>query len=151
MQDEPHVLTLGDGGPVRLRGRSQLALTISQRYRIVEDTGPRGPWKASIAGYIYALDVQDEGELIAYHWHPEARGAPTTPHLHIGKAAGLGYPNLEGSHLPSGRVAVEELLRLAISELGIDARRDDWADVLDETQLAHETWRTWPRPGQPLS
>jgi hypothetical protein len=41
-------------------------------------------------------------------------------------------------------VSIEEVLRLAITELGVEPLRDDWREVLERTQGSYETWRTWP-------
>ena len=146
----PHVLTLGDGGPVRLRGEASLALLLSQQYRIVEEPGPRGPWRVQTAGYIYALEMvkgEFEGnELIAFHWHPQT--GLSFPHTHLGAASGVRHEALAKQHLPSGRVSIEEVLRLAIA-LGTEPLRKDWEDVLDETETAYEAVRSWPSSPPP--
>ncbi len=53
------------------------------------------------------------------------------PHKHMGEDGG------------NDRVAPIE------AELGVAPLREDWQEVLSETQTAHETWRTWPTPGAP--
>jgi hypothetical protein len=142
----PHALMLAGGEPVPLGGASQLRLTVLQQYRIVEDSGPRGPWKVQTVAYTYAFDDVDANELVGFHWHPRGPSPVTWPHLHVGPAAQVGAYIAPSTHIPTGRVSLEEVIRLAITELGVDTERDDWADVLDETQTAYETWRTWPSP-----
>jgi hypothetical protein len=35
------------------------------------------------------------------------------------------------THLPTGYITLAELLRVAITDLGVEPLHDDWADVLD--------------------
>lgn len=141
-----HALTLARGQAVPLDASLPLALRVTQHYRIIEASGARGPWKAQTVAYWYAVEDRVESEVLSYHWHPAGRSAVTTPHLHLGPASEVGLEPLRGSHLPSGRVALEDVIRLAIMEFGVRERRDDWSDVLDATQAAYEAWRTWPSP-----
>ncbi len=146
LADVPHVVTLGDGEPVRLRG--PLALRATQHYRIVKASGEHGPYKISTAGYLYALDDEQGREVLAYHWHPEGRGEEARPHLHLGDGAAVGHERIACAHLPTERISLEALLRCAIADLGVEPLRSDWRDVLDRTQAIFETWRTWPAPGR---
>jgi hypothetical protein len=82
--------------------------------------------------------------VFSYQWHPGGRSPVTWPHLHLGAGAEVGRTELASAHLPTGRVSIEEVLRLAITELGVEPLRDDWREVLERTQAAYETWRTWP-------
>lgn len=132
------------GSPVKLQGITPLALSVIQHYRIVEDESPRGPWKVSIAGYLYTLEEPGGHEIITYHWHPFS-GVPF-PHLHLQEGAKVGFAPLRAAHIPTHRVAVEDVLRLAIAELGVRPQRDDWEEVLNTTQGLFEMWRTWPSP-----
>lgn len=146
--EKPHLLLLNNGDPVPLAGESELSLYITQRFRIVEASGDRGPWKVATAAYVYSLRSKEGREVVAYHWHPDI-GVPF-PHMHIRSDIRVGPRDLHKYHLPTGRVALEEVLRQAITELGVDAIRDDWREVLDDTQAAYEAYRTWPgsRPQQ---
>jgi hypothetical protein len=128
-----HALTLGE--PVALRGGEGLTLSVSQRYRVVRASGKRGPWKASTVAYIYALG-NSKGEIIAYHWQPDTQ---PEPHLH---ARQLG----KRRHIPSGRVSLEQVIRLGIEEYGVKPIRDDWDAVLSAGHNAFVKWRTWPKP-----
>lgn len=53
-------------------------------------------------------------------------------------------PELARAHLPTGRVSIEEVLRMAITKLGVEPLREDGKEFLDRTQQAYEAWRTWP-------
>lgn len=139
----PHVATLAGGLPVPLRG-ANVSLVVALHYRIVEDSGARGPWKVRIDAYAYQLVNREELEILSYHWHPSGRSVVTWPHLHLGQA-GIGRDGtLLGAHMPTGRVALEEVIRLAVVDLGVEPRRPDWSDVISESQEAFEEWRTWP-------
>ena len=58
----------------------------------------------------------------------------TSPHMHLGPAAEIGFTDLGRAHLPTGRIGLADVLRLAIRDLGAEPRRDDWREVLDEAQ-----------------
>jgi hypothetical protein len=146
--DQPHALVLGDGDPVRLAGEHDLALTVAQNYRVVEFEGPRGPWKVQTTAYFYELQRGDR-ELLGFHWHPRGASPHTSPHLHVGAAAEIGFAPLHRAHIPTGRIALEDVLRLAIEAFGVQPRRGDWDDVLTRTQAGYEAWRTWPAPRPP--
>ncbi len=144
-REEPHRLILGDGLPHELRNGT--AITVGQRYRIVEAEGERGPWKVSITGYSYALDDADGREIVAYHWHPPTE--PVRPHLHVGAGSVPSGSPAENTHFPTNRVALEDFVRLLLTDLEVPARRADWPAILEGTQGVFEAWQTWPRPRQP--
>jgi hypothetical protein len=66
------------------------------------------------------------------------------PHMHA-EQGGNGLIELQKAHLPTGRIAVEEFLRLLIETFAVRPRRVDWNRILRETQAEFEKWRTWPR------
>lgn len=133
----PHALVLADGDAQQLRSEAGLALRVAQQYRIVEDTGPRGPWRAQTVAYSYVVNRGDK-ELLAYQWNPLGSGGVARPHLHVGAAADELIDNFHRLHLPTGRIALEEVLRLLIEELGVQPLREDWSDVLDAAQPGHD-------------
>lgn len=143
--DQPHALALAGGDPVDLAGDARLTLSVRQNYRIVESEGARGPWKVQTSAYAYRV-AGPGGEMLVYHWHPQARSTHTRPHLHIGGGSGITSDALRRAHVPTGRIAVEELLRMLIEDLGVEPRRRDWSETLDSAQAGYEAWRTWPAP-----
>ena len=148
--ETPHILMLNSGDPVPLGGESRLSLSAIHHYRIVRAPDNPNLWAVSTAAYYYTLQDAQNREVIAYHWHPEQAGVDF-PHVHIRAKARVGPKDLHKYHLPTNRVTLEAVLRLALSELGVAARhqrRNDWASVLDETQAVHEEERTWPRSGR---
>ena len=166
---DPHVAVLvkpEEGGPIPLQMREaripRLGLKFSHSYRILEDAESGGPWRVRTASYqynLYSVDDQDEfQELLLYHWHPSPQppigqggsGRPvTTPHVHV-KAIHVGpdgsplFPgHLSNLHMPTGRVALQDIVRFAISDLDVKWLRDDWEDVLDKTRRVFLESRTW--------
>lgn len=142
--DEDVPLSFPDS--VRLPGPARLHLRLDHWYRIVPGEAERGPYKCATVGYRYAIrDNEDRLEVIVFHWDQRGVTSPvTTPHLHLGAGARVGFPGLTELHLPSGRVAIEDVLHLAV-ELGAEPRpkhRDDWEKILRRTRAAYERWRT---------
>jgi len=136
-------LTISGGQRVKVRRDvgEALSIRVTQHYRIVKASLDRGPWKVQTAAYSYTLETLAAHEIVAYHWHPDAPG-PSFPHLHIGFAAGTIRDELQKAHCPTGRIALEQFLRLVIEEFGITAKKG-WSDVLANAQVAFEQWRTW--------
>jgi hypothetical protein len=48
----------------------------------------------------------------------------------------MGSEALARAHVPSGAVLLEDVLRLAIEDLGVRPARADWSDVLDATRAS---------------
>lgn len=141
---QQHALVPNRGDPVKLSGARDISLTAFFAYRIENVEGEQGPWRAKTVAYFHALEDSRGQEIIAYHWHP-AQGSPVNfPHLHIGRGIGADLGEIHKYHIPTGRIALEELVRLAINEFGVEAQRADWREVIDETQARFERGRTWP-------
>jgi hypothetical protein len=111
-------------------------LSVTLYFRFIEGTGAPGPYRVTTTAYYYSLFDSDEREIIAYHWHPH--GDIAFPHLHICAGARIGRADLRDAHIPTGRIALEDLLRMAITEFGVVPRRDDWREALAQTQAASE-------------
>lgn len=140
-----HVLVVAGGEPIVLARTSGSALQarILQKYRIVRAEGQRGPWKVKTTAYFYTLEDRDGREIISYQWHPTGKGALPYPHLHLGDAAEVVRAELQGAHIPTGRLSLEQFLRFAIETFRVRPRRHDWRDVLFGTRRRFEQWRTW--------
>jgi hypothetical protein len=138
-----HAATLAEGPPVRLKGCG-LSLSAALQYEIQyhEADDGRGPWRVSTKAYAYTIHGADEAEMITYHWQPGGLG-PEWPHLHVGTAVLREDDYLDRrKHVPTGRVALEDVITLAI-EMGAEALREDYAEVLTESRQAFHRWRTW--------
>jgi hypothetical protein len=147
---EPLVLALGDGGPVPLRMRANrlpIAVSVTQQYQVVPDELEQDRFKVTVRGYWYTIETPAGQEILAYHWHPGGLSEVDSCHLHLGPGlkSGLGMKNLGKMHLPSGRVSVEEVVRLALSVdgWGGQPQRSDWEQVLDRNLRLYERLRNW--------
>ncbi len=139
----PHELLLGTGDPVPLLPGGRVSLIVRMRYRIIEAEGTRGPWKVSTAAYEYTFADADGQELLAYHWQPGGASHVDAPHLHLGAATGIVHRGLADAHMPTGRVALESIVRLAIEAFGVPALRGEWPRILAVGEALFNRWRTW--------
>lgn len=141
---QTHAVTPEGGEPVNLAGERTLRLTSQFDYHIEKAEGKRGPWKVTTEAYQHSLEDENGLEIVAYQWHPRNASAYTLPHLHIGTGIGASLGGIHKYHFPTGRVSLEDVLGLVIREFGVEPVRDDWEDVLRETQAGYEDTRTWP-------
>lgn len=126
--DRPHRLLLADGDTVRLRAEQRLMLRVVKEYRLSQDSDG---WRVRVLGYLYGIEYEGQ-ELVAYHWHPHGASRVTAPHLHVGGDVRVGDRWLGKAHLPTGTVGLDQILALAIVELGVEPVRDDWERMIDE-------------------
>jgi hypothetical protein len=139
---EVRALLLSKGSDLRLRSPDVpggILLRLRQQFRSVEETDfPRDQrWHVSTIAYDYRLARGSDGsELLSWHWHPTT--GVTFPHVHVA-AEDLSRK----VHVPSGRVSVEAVLRMLIGELHVPPRREDWAEVLEETEARFIQHRRW--------
>lgn len=117
-------------------------LTAIQNFHFVPDQRYEGEWKVQTDAYIYHVFMGDEDadQLFAWHWHPEVRPGC---HLHVGPRVGRSR-SLYRLHVPTGRVAFEEVLRFLIDEFNVRRARQDWESILSDSQTRFEAFRTWP-------
>ena len=80
-------------------------------------------------GYLYAIGYEGR-ELVSYHWHPSGNSPITRPHMHVGADVQVGDRWLGKVHLPTGAVGLEQVVALAIVELGVEPLRDDWERLI---------------------
>lgn len=130
-------LVLSNGAPADLRGSFPLLLDVSQHFRVVTIDAPRSI-RIEIISYIYTIMTSDRIELVSYQWHPHGETGIDFPHVHIGPAmsrrdAVVRPGEAHKIHLPTGEVALADVLRLAITELGVEPRRDDWQAILSHS------------------
>lgn len=117
---------------MELGGEGRLSLAVSEH--IVAREGEAG-WEARTVAYMYVVGV-DRNELLAFHWHPAGPSSIRTPHLHVGVEIQVGAVWLAKAHLPTGVVAVADVLRLVLGELGVRPLCDDWRAILAEVGAA---------------
>ena len=124
----PHRLSLADSDSVRLRGDQHLTLDVAEHYRV---RNTEGGWWVQVVAYSYILGY-DGRELIVYHWHPHGRSSITGPHLHVRADVEIGDRWLGKVHLPTGAIRLEDIVALAIEDLGAEPLREDWKRLIDE-------------------
>ena len=138
VSDRPQRVALGTDSPISLKGSGQLSLWVSQWYRLVEIAEQNAMHRVVVVGYLYAFDDANGREVVAFQWHPQGASPITYPHFHLGAGAQIGRRELQGCHIPTGMIALEQVIRLAIEEPGVEPLRGDWDDVLREGQTVFE-------------
>lgn len=144
----PAVLLQGYAGPnrshamtfpqryVSLRGRHELDFSVLHEYELAADPDGAAAWTVQTSGYWYQLRQSNGPEILAFHWHPNVgRGQIPSPHLHLGlPTASIDIGGKR--HIPTGRVAIEAVVRFLIQEVQVRPLRADWQDVLDRNEPA---------------
>jgi hypothetical protein len=170
-----HCVT-GDGlliapGTSPTRGRSRLLTFQTERARLrdhrgnrlflaveheyaVETGDPDGP-RVTTLSYIYTIYDGQERRLLGYHYHPQGRGEARVPfpHLHVYEDISVAGRPLQKLHLPTGRVALEDVVLLLIEGFEVVpppayARREPggeerWRRVLREAREMFVRLRRW--------
>jgi hypothetical protein len=137
--DAPRALVVGGGGQAKIECRNDLVLEFAHFFRVVEAAGDVGPFRCRVLGYAYDFRHVDGPSVLAFQWHPESR--VTAPHAHVGQYS---EPvDLTKLHIPTGRVSVEAVARLAIEEFDVEPQREDWEEVLGTSQDAFDRYREW--------
>jgi hypothetical protein len=81
---------------------------------------------------------------LAYHWHPNAPNSETPyPHVHLQYGAKVDRQELAGEHIPTGRVAIEDFIRLLLEVFKVSAQKDDWRNVLNRTKRRFDLYKSW--------
>lgn len=129
---EPYDMTFSRGDPVPLS--RHLHFRLRHRYTVVPTIERPRRWSVVTAGYLYEFMTPEHLSILSYHWHPVGRSSVTHPHLHVG---GQTAPvDLSKAHLPTGQVALPNIVRLAVVELGVQPLRRDWQDILHRAEHA---------------
>ncbi len=124
--DTPQSLFLNGFEQARLQsGQLPLALRIAQQFQLARlDDVPRSErWRVTITEYHYAVEVPEPAgdEILAFHWHPERRVIAdrrlvSWPHLHIGDGELRRMHLTHRKHIPTQRVAMEDVLEFIIDD-----------------------------------
>ena len=142
---EEYSLVLREGDPVPLKGGARIAISLFQHFRLVKDEREdHGPIRVTTAAYYYVLEDSNGHEILSYHWHPESpRSKHPDPHMHLKHGANVGRGELVGSHIPTGRVALEDFLRLLVEAFKVPPRKADWYAVLSRTKQRFNRDKSW--------
>lgn len=92
--------------------------------------------------YEYRLLDHDQTELLVYHWQPgPAFQGSDHPHLHVSAALHAQVDalneqmiDLDKLHISTGRVSLETVVRMLITEFEVAPVRSDWRQTLDRTE-----------------
>jgi hypothetical protein len=150
--DNVNLALLVNPRDVRLHREGELADIVfspSQLFTIIPDNRYPGEYKASTLAYIYSVRLKeppDDGddEIVAWHWHPLRTPDRPDPHIHVTVAHPHLGVTLSKLHIPSGRVAFEEVLRFLIDDLSvIPVRPDDWRVIVGDSEARFKAFRTW--------
>jgi hypothetical protein len=143
-QAEVLTATLAGDETVPLRGAAGLRFGTTIQSRVLQDAGSRH-WAMRTAAYGHVIADARDRELLSYHWHPEWRGQTAFTHLHLGSEllAGTYRRSFGNRHLPTGRVALEDVLCALIEDLGVQPLRADWRERLGETRQRFEDRQSW--------
>jgi hypothetical protein len=141
-----------DAGAIKLRGDADVGLLLSQRLRFVEVDEPGGPFRMRTEQYAYEIVEHSTGrEIVAFHFG-QAGELPANPagallapdaHLHLGAASQVG-PSMQGIHLPTGRISIEDVTLLAL-EIGWDAGvrpSDGWEQTIVANRAKFREFQT---------
>jgi hypothetical protein len=93
--------------------------------------------------YYYTLRESNGPEIFSYQWHPKQRSSVTFPHLHLRSGAKIGRAEFADAHLPTGRVALEDFVRLLIDDFGVLPIRSDWETALLQSRAEFDEDRSW--------
>jgi hypothetical protein len=127
--------------PLRLPG-SEYQLFANQSFKYVHEGSS---WRVSTISYEYAIEVSATGqEVVAFHWEGHEAGAVPYPHMHLGHANRESTPHLgPKSHIPTGRVPLEDVVYFAIRELGVKPLRDDWEATIASARERFIRYKSW--------
>jgi hypothetical protein len=135
---EPAKLPRKNGNP--------LFIDITQTYLIVETADG---FKAQTTAYSYGI-LAKEGdgfrEILQFHWHPKTTKNLKWPHMHV---VGNTYDgDLSRVHIPTGRLAIEDFIRVLIRDFDVKARLsyEDAKKILTKNKAAFcesASWLYW--------
>jgi hypothetical protein len=140
--DEEGVLQFNGAEDVRLNGPGRVCLSVVMRYRIVKLEDPsdvKKPWKTSTTGWAHHLSMDERGELTPiaqFHRHPRDTPEKPYPHVHV-------PADKNKRHIPTGRVLVEDVLKLAIEAGATPKDEAKWDRVLRSNVADFAMGATW--------
>ncbi len=127
-------------------GAGEFLLRIFLTYRVEARLGSSDRYTASAASYAFSIHDRSRREIVAFHRAPDGIGTVRTPHAHLSAAAPIVLPQRPGSplaqtkahlgrlHLPTGLIAVEDVVELLIRDFAAVPLRPDWREVLDHNR-----------------
>lgn len=146
MPGAPNLWTMATVPPIvglkRCTSQNRLYLRATQRFSLNDHPKYPGERKVVTHDYAYTLsdDEDQQPELYSWQW---TQGV-ADPHVHVGR----GHPSfgsLGKRHIPTGRVAFEQILKFAIQEHDVQTAidRQQAIESLDECLRRFVTFRSW--------
>lgn len=134
-------VTVPDVVPLRLSAGGRIYLKSTLQFHYADHPDYPGERKVVTDEYAHTLS-RDEllaEEILSWHWQP---GSRVDPHLHVGPVPG-GPPKRR--HIPSGRIAFEQVLKYAIEEEDVRPCLAKAAALarINESLRRFEVFRTW--------
>lgn len=123
--------------------RRRVWLSVAMEVEPRRDDIDTNSWRTHTLRYDYSLfgDERGSDEWLAYHFHP--RTPKDLPHLHVNADAGWATRGLRRRHLPTGRVALEDVIQSLIEDFGVVPLKDAWRRDLDRNRRIYADRRTW--------
>ena len=119
---------------MRIGRRGNFSLGVRLWYRIFEDRTRHEPWSVITEGYDYKVQERSGQTILTFYLHAARGYLVTYPLLHVG---GRTSPvELSKVHVPTGRITLPAVVRMAITELGVEPLRGDWGEVLERAEAA---------------
>ncbi len=128
---------------LKRKNNSKLFIDISQE---IQQPNARNDYLVSTKSYMYSILDAEKKDLIGFHYHPELDDDPVMhPHIHVYADADKRFAdfNLHKRHIPSGRVALEDVIEWLIVELEVKALRSNWQQILQTTRKKFKRICTW--------
>ncbi len=102
-------------------------------------------FKITTRAYYYSLEDKYGHEIVAFHWHPDSENSDVSfAHMHLGHGAAEKLrKEFYRTHLPTGRLAFEEIAILLLDGFNVETQRPDARNVLNanlELFRKHKTW-----------
>lgn len=141
--------TLNKGAPARLKCGDDRKLGFLATYsvEIIKDS-MNGPFRTTTRESIVELvDLAENAEkgarIIAWHFHPSSLGVDY-PHVHLPSELRQDDRfQIARAHVPTGRVALEDIVLFLIEEMSVIAARKDYREQLESTRIEHVAHRSW--------
>ena len=145
---DAHLLTYARPSRLRVRGGGHISLSVAHWYDVVEDAP--GEWRVRTESYVYTIYDGSGRESFGYHYHPAGVGeAPiSVPHLHIYQDTELCGQYLPKIHLRTGRIALEDVVELLVTDFDVVPRPryaagEAWRTVLNDARVKFARLRRW--------
>lgn len=139
VSDDVSVVTSGIPGLHLARpGCPETNLFLAMTLRCIPDDAEKGPFRMTTMKYDFELS--EAGSVVfGWHWHPESKRSNVKwPHLHL--PAGSVH---KSKHVPTGRVALEDVLLFAILDMSVQPAHGEAIPILNDVAERHKKHRSW--------